>query len=54
MRLLPENIVFATLFNVLAQVRYCYSAEHYGAKSFCRGYLDDGGSYTFVLHRDTV
>ena len=54
MRFLPENIDFATYFNVLAQIRYSPLDQHCGAKSFCRGYLDDGGSYTFVLHRDTV
>ena len=30
-------------------------AQYYGAKSFCCGYLDDGGgSYTIVLYWDTI
>ena len=30
-------------------------AQYYGAKSFCCGYLDDGGgSYTIILYWDTI
>ena len=30
-------------------------AQYYSAKSFCCGYLDDGGgSYTIILYWDTI